>query len=30
MENATLLELLESDREMILASLNRDRSPAAA
>ncbi len=30
MENATLLELLESDREMVLASLNRDRSPAAA
>ena len=30
MENATLLELLESDREMILASLSRDRSPAAA
>ena len=30
MENATLLELLESDREMVLAALNRDRSPAAA
>ena len=30
MENTTLLALLESDREMILAALNRDRSPAAA
>lgn len=30
MENYTLLGLLESDREMILAALNRDRSPQAA
>ena len=30
MENATLLALLEVDREMIVAALNRDRSPAAA
>ena len=30
MESYTLLGLLESDREMILASLNGDRSPAAA
>lgn len=28
--NQTLLELLESDKEMILANLARDRSPAAA
>lgn len=30
MENTTLLDLLESDREMILASLNRDRRPESA
>lgn len=30
MDNTTLVSLLESDKEMILASLNRDRSPAAA
>ena len=30
MDNVTLSSLLESDREMILASLNRDRSPQAA
>ena len=30
MDNITLSSLLESDREMILASLNRDRSPQAA
>lgn len=30
MEGMTLLGLLESDREMIMASLNRDRSPASA
>ena len=29
MENACLLELLEEDREMILAGIARDRSPAA-
>ena len=30
MENTTLLGLLESDREMIVASLSRDRRPASA
>lgn len=30
MDNVTLISLLESDREMILASLNKDRSPSAA
>lgn len=30
MQNTTLLGLLESDREMIMATLNQDRSPAAA
>lgn len=30
MEPTTLLSLLESDREMVLAELNRDRSPASA
>lgn len=30
MDDITLLQLLEADGEMILAALNRDRSPAAA
>ena len=30
MDNVTLSSLLESDKEMILAALNRDRSPQAA